>query len=184
MKEEFAWEKFIDGAKDLLKDLPWKISAADLVKENFIHHTAIVEQGVILKGSYFIGPNCFIGAHAYLRGGVYLFGNNSIGPGCEIKSSILFSNANLAHFNFVGDSIIGANVNFEAGSIVANHFNERTDKEITVTIDNQKIRTGVTKFGALVGDGSRIGANAVLSPGTILTKNTVVARLELVNQNV
>jgi hypothetical protein len=62
----------------------------------------------------------------------------------------------------------------EAGSIIANHFNERTNKEIF---------PGVTKFGALVGDGCKIGANAVLSPGTILEKNSVVARAELINQN-
>jgi len=91
-----------------------------------------------------------------------------------LKSVILFPNANLAHFNFIGDSIVGSNVNFEAGSIVANHFNERVDKEIF---------PGVTKFGALIGDNSKIGANAVLSPGTILEKNTVVARQELVNRH-
>ncbi|MDZ7614087.1 MAG: hypothetical protein U5K51_10655 [Flavobacteriaceae bacterium] len=44
------------------------------------------------------------------------------------------------------------------------------------------IQTNTEKFGSLVGDGCKIGANAVLSPGTILSKNTVVKRLELVDQ--
>lgn len=145
-----------------------------------IHSSAKIEEHVILKAPIIIGPNCFIASHAYLRGGVYLIGNNSVGPGCEIKSSIGFPSTNLAHFNFVGDSILGSNVNMEAGSIIANHFNERVDKMISVKMENQEIKTGVEKYGALVGDGCKIGANAVLSPGTILKKLTVVGRLQLV----
>jgi acetyltransferase-like isoleucine patch superfamily enzyme len=173
----FNWTEYIGGAADLFKDDPWNVSVEDFVKEKtqdvFIHPSSVVEEGAILKGPIYVGPNCFIGAHAYLRGGVYLMGNNSIGPGCELKACIIFPNTNLAHFNFVGNSILGSNINMEAGSIIANHFNERTNKDIF---------PGVTKFGALVGDGCKIGANAVLSPGTILAKNTVVARQELVNQ--
>lgn len=147
-----------------------------------IHSSATVEEGVILKGPVIICANVFIGAHAYLRGGVYLSPGVSIGPGCEIKTSILFEMSALAHFNFAGDSIIGAHVNMEAGSIIANHHNDRTDKTIRVRIGKNLIDTDVTKFGALIGDGCRIGANAVLSPGTILEKNIIVRRLELVCQ--
>jgi len=184
----FTWSDYIHGAEDLLKELPWEISFEEFVKRNssddiFIHPTSIVEEGVILKGPIYIGPNCFVGAHAYLRGGVYLVGKNSIGPGCELKSCILFPNTNLAHFNFIGDSIVGSNVNFEAGAIAANHYNERSEKEIVVSIKNQKVKTGSTKFGALIGDGCKIGANAVLSPGTVLEKNTVVDRQALINQD-
>src|SRR4051812_43025533 len=73
-----------------------------------IHKTAIIEMGVTLKGPIIISENCFVGAHAYLRGGVYLGKNVSIGPGCEIKSSFIFAHSALAHFNFVGDSILGS----------------------------------------------------------------------------
>jgi NDP-sugar pyrophosphorylase family protein len=148
-----------------------------------IHKTAIVEQGVIIKGMAVISANCFIGAHAYLRGGIFLGEKVSIGPGCEIKSSVIFDSSALAHFNFVGDSILGSHVNMEAGSIIANHHNDRDDKEIFVTINQKKIKTGITKFGALVGDHVKIGANAVLSPGTVLTPESIVKRLELINQN-
>lgn len=147
-----------------------------------IHTSAIIENNVTLKAPVIIGPECFIANNCYLRGGVFLIGNNSIGPGCEIKSSFIFPNSNLAHFNFVGDSVIGSNVNFEAGSIIANHFNERKDKEISVMINGKKVETKCEKFGALVGDGSKIGANAVLSPGTILNPSSMVRRLELIDQ--
>ncbi len=147
-----------------------------------IHKTAVIEPGVTLKPPVIVGAGCFIGAHAYLRGGVYLANNVSIGPGCEIKSSIICSNSALAHFNFIGDSIIGSHVNFEAGSVTANHYNERMDKTIFVLYHEEIIETESTKFGSLVGDGSKIGANAVLSPGTLLLPNSVVKRLALIEQ--
>lgn len=147
-----------------------------------IHQSATVEKSVVLKAPVIISENCFIGANAYLRGGVFLGKGTTVGTGCEIKTSIILHQSAIAHFNFVGDSLIGSNVNFEAGSIVANHFNERADKQIRVKVNGESIDTGVTKFGALVGDACKIGANAVLTPGTILAKGTVVKRLELVEQ--
>jgi acetyltransferase-like isoleucine patch superfamily enzyme len=73
-------------------------------------------------------------------------------------------------------------VNLEAGAVIANHYNERVHKEISVLVNGQVFSTGVQKFGALIGDGTRIGANAVSSPGTILPPRSVVKRLELVEQ--
>ncbi|MCS3531573.1 hypothetical protein [Chryseobacterium sp. JUb7] len=73
-------------------------------------------------------------------------------------------------------------MNFEAGSICANHFNEREEKNIFVKYNDHIISTDTNKFGSLVGDNSKIGANAVLSPGTILDKKTIVKRLELIEQ--
>jgi UDP-N-acetylglucosamine diphosphorylase / glucose-1-phosphate thymidylyltransferase / UDP-N-acetylgalactosamine diphosphorylase / glucosamine-1-phosphate N-acetyltransferase / galactosamine-1-phosphate N-acetyltransferase len=147
-----------------------------------IHNTATIEQGVVLKAPMIISAHCFIGAHAYVRGGVFLEKSVSVGPGCEIKSSIIGSHSCLAHFNFVGDSIIGGHVNFEAGSITANYHNDQDDKRIRVLHRGTVIDSGVNKFGSLIGDHSKIGANAVLSPGTILPMNSIVARLALVKQ--
>ncbi|KQO30087.1 LpxA family transferase [Flavobacterium sp. Leaf82] len=147
-----------------------------------IHKTATIENNVTIKKPAIIGENCYIGANAYFREGVYLDQSVKIGPGCEIKSSIICSGTAIAHFNYIGNSIIGRNINFEAGSIAANHYNERTNKKISVLYDNQIIETNSDKFGSLVGDNSRIGANAVLSPGTILVKNSIVKRLELIEQ--
>lgn len=195
-----TWREYIQSFDEYLSSLnslePWQLVqqvpseieklisklSSDYTINNgvAIHSSARVEEHVILKAPIIIGPNCFVAAHAYLRGGVYLVGNNSIGPGCEIKSSVLFPFTNLAHFNFVGDSVLGSYVNMEAGSIIANHYNERTDKMISVKVDNREFKTGVEKFGALVGDDCKIGANAVLSPGTILKKATIIGRLQLV----
>jgi NDP-sugar pyrophosphorylase family protein len=147
-----------------------------------IHPTAVIEQNVVLKGPVIIGKNCFIGANAYLRGPIFLDENVSIGAGCEIKQSVIFSSTAVAHFNYVGNSIVGSNVNFEAGSVAANHYNEREDKTISVLHDGKIVNTHSQKFGSLVGDRTRIGANAVLSPGTILPKYSIVKRLELIEQ--
>jgi len=147
-----------------------------------IHKTAIIEKGVTFKDQIIISENCFVGANAYLRGPVYLGKAVKIGPGSEIKQCIIFDYSTVAHLNYIGNSIIGSFVNFEAGSICANHFNERANKLISVLFDNQIIKTDTEKFGSLVGDNSKIGANAVLSPGTILKMNSIVKRLELVDQ--
>lgn len=153
------------------------------VKDNIaIHPTAVIEHNVTIKAPAIIGPGCFIGANAYLRQGVILTEQVSIGTGCELKSSIIGSRTAIAHFNFIGDSLIGAQVNFEAGSHTANHFNERSDKRIFININGDINDSGLLKFGAIVGDHCRIGANAVLSPGTILAPRTIVKRLELVEQ--
>jgi UDP-N-acetylglucosamine diphosphorylase / glucose-1-phosphate thymidylyltransferase / UDP-N-acetylgalactosamine diphosphorylase / glucosamine-1-phosphate N-acetyltransferase / galactosamine-1-phosphate N-acetyltransferase len=131
-----------------------------------IHKTAKIEDHAIIKGPAIISEGCFIGAHAYLRGGVFLGAGVVIGPGCEVKTSIL----------------IGSGVNLEAGAVIANHYNERQEKEIAVMLNGIRTLTGSTKFGALVGDFSKIGANAVLSPGTILPPHSIVKRLALVEQ--
>ena len=147
-----------------------------------IHKSVIVETGAILKPPIIVCAKSFIGAHVYLRGGVYIGESAVIGPGSEIKSSVIGAQTSLAHFNFIGDSIIGSYVNFEAGAITANHHNDKEDKRIFVVVNSKVIDTGVNKFGALVGDHSKIGANAVLSPGTLLPRHTSVGRLQLVNQ--
>jgi NDP-sugar pyrophosphorylase family protein len=142
------------------------------------HCSSTVEAGAVIKGPAIIGANCFIASGALLRGGCFLDQGCIIGPGVELKSSFLFSNTKLAHFNFVGDSILGEDVNLEAGSIIANYRNELSDKTIRIGL----IDTGVSKFGALVGDHARLGANAVLAPGTIIGRGRIVQRLELVDQ--
>jgi len=147
-----------------------------------IHKTTMIEKGVTLKAPVIISEHCKIGANAYFRAGVFLAASVKIGPSSEIKSSIICRESAIAHLNYVGNSLIGSRVNFEAGSIAANHFNERREKEIRVKHNGQIFETGLKKFGALIGDDSKIGANAVLSPGTILAKESVVKRLALIEQ--
>jgi UDP-N-acetylglucosamine diphosphorylase / glucose-1-phosphate thymidylyltransferase / UDP-N-acetylgalactosamine diphosphorylase / glucosamine-1-phosphate N-acetyltransferase / galactosamine-1-phosphate N-acetyltransferase len=83
-----------------------------------------------------------------------------------------------------GDSLLGSDVSLEAGSIICNYRNERTAKEIQVRIGSELQGIGVEKFGALVGDHSRIGANAVIAPGAILLAGTVIRRTQLCDQDI
>jgi bifunctional N-acetylglucosamine-1-phosphate-uridyltransferase/glucosamine-1-phosphate-acetyltransferase GlmU-like protein len=174
---------FISDLDKLIKDKITSLGKDYIIKDNMaIHKTAFIDENVILKAPIIIGDHCFVGANSYLRNGVFLANNVLIGTGCEVKSTLVFGHSAIAHFNFIGDSMIGQHVNFEAGSITANHFNERKDKTIFVKSHGLIINTKIQKFGSLVGDHSKIGANAVLSPGTILDKNSVVKRLELIEQ--
>jgi len=134
-----------------------------IAEEIAVHRSATVESGAVLKGPLVVGANSFIAANAYLRGGVWLADKCIVGPGAEMKSSFAFGGTKLAHFNFVGDSVLGEDVNLEAGSIVCNYRNERSSKEILARLGADLFGTGVEKFGSLIGDGARIGANAVPS---------------------
>lgn len=181
-KNNNPWE-IIHKLKEIIEQHILYLGSDFIINDGIaIHKTAEIEQGVTLKRPVIIGENCRVGANAYFREGVYLDKSVNIGPGCEIKNSIICSETAIAHFNYIGNSIIGKNVNFEAGSIAANHYNERTSKRIFVLFQSKVIDTGMEKFGSLVGDNSKIGANAVLSPGTILEKNSIIKRLELVEQ--
>ena len=191
---------YVSSDSALRLDLPpWEVcaKAAELVESQFAnlsssyriigqgiaaHHTSMIENGAVLKAPCIVGENCFVAAYAYLRGGVWLDKNVTIGPSAEIKSSFIFAGSKAAHLNFIGDSIIGRNVNIEAGAVLANYRNEQDNKEITCFDGRRYIQTGHDKFGSLVGDGCRIGANAVLAPGTILARGAVIRRLALVDQ--
>lgn len=180
---------------------PWELTSlsealvrqllAELVANEFnisgeiaIHKTATVESGAVLKGPLILGPHCFVAAGAYLRGGNWIAERCTFGPGAELKSSFVFSGTKLAHFNFVGDSILGTDVNLEAGSIICNYRNERENKEVLVRLRSGLHHTGCEKFGAVVGDHGRIGANAVLAPGAVLLPRTVVRRASLLDSEV
>lgn len=182
LEDQQPWT-ITDHLKTILETIIAGLGEEYTVTDNIaIHHSAVIEPGVQIKAPAIVGEHCFIGAHAYLREGVYLDKSVKIGPGCEIKSSIICSHSTIAHFNYIGNSIIGRHVNFEAGSVAANHFNERVLKQISVLHEGQLIKTTSEKFGSLVGDHSKIGANAVLSPGTLLAKHSIVKRLELIEQ--
>lgn len=187
-----------DSAFAALIDLaPWAVtSRADAIVRNAIaslsgysvhdgvaiHRRATIEPGAVVKAPAIIGANCFVAASAYLRGGVFLDEDCIVGPACELKSALMLIGSKVAHLSFVGDSIIGAGANIEAGAIIANYRNEREDKRIRILFDGEIIDTGVEKFGALIGDNARIGANAVIAPGALIRPGEIVPRLGLVDQ--
>ena len=181
-KYKMPW-KITEDIKEIIEAIIPKLGTDFNIENGIaIHKSAILEQGITMKSPLIIMDQCRIAANTYFREGVFLDSSVRIGPGSEIKASIIFSNSTIAHLNYIGNCLIGINVNFEAGSIAANHYNERKDKQIRVIFKNMIFETGLEKFGALVGDNSKIGANGVLSPGTILEKNSIVKRLELIEQ--
>lgn len=147
-----------------------------------IHKNAKIEDNVVVKNFIIIEEGAIVKSGSYLREGVYIGKKASVGANCEIKQSIILSKSRIAHLNYVGNSILGEDINLEAGAVLANHFNERQDKEISVLIDGNKVATKITKFGSLLGDGCRVGANSVLNPGTILKANSIVGRLKHIDQ--
>ena len=172
-------EQLGERVRGLIASLP--ADAYRIEHDVAVHRSATVEAGAMLKGPLIIGPRCFVAAGAYLRGGNWLDADCIVGPGAELKTSLMFAGSKLAHFNFVGDSILGGGVNLEAGAIVCNYRNERADKQVFVVLGGALVATGVSKFGALLGDGCRLGANAVVAPGAILAAGTVVGRAKLLD---
>lgn len=132
----------------------------------------VIEEGVYIKGPAIIGKNCLIRHGAYIRENVIIGDNALIGHSVELKNSIVLNDSHIAHFNYIGDSIIGNDVNLSGGAITANF---RLDgNSIKIKDGDEQLETNLTKLGAIVGDGSRIGVNSVLNPGTILAKNSKV----------
>jgi len=183
MPEHPPWRICANVAALVRAEIPTLPASYRVLRDGIaVHETATIEEGAILRPPCIIGATCFIASYAYLRDGVWLGDGVTVGPSVEVKSSFIGPDSSAAHFNFVGNSIVGAGVNLEAGAILANYRNESADKEIVCVIDGAAVRTGCEKFGALIGDGCRMGANAVLAPGTILSRGTVVPRLELIDQ--
>jgi UDP-N-acetylglucosamine diphosphorylase / glucose-1-phosphate thymidylyltransferase / UDP-N-acetylgalactosamine diphosphorylase / glucosamine-1-phosphate N-acetyltransferase / galactosamine-1-phosphate N-acetyltransferase len=132
---------------------------------------AHVDAGALIKGPVLIERNAFIGHGAMVRPNVLVGADCMIGHCSEIKDSILFPRSSAAHFNFVGDSIVGEGVNLGGGTIISNfEFSSNRDQlqEIIISTPSAKIATGRTKLGALVGDGVKTGSNSVLSPGSLV----------------
>jgi UDP-N-acetylglucosamine diphosphorylase / glucose-1-phosphate thymidylyltransferase / UDP-N-acetylgalactosamine diphosphorylase / glucosamine-1-phosphate N-acetyltransferase / galactosamine-1-phosphate N-acetyltransferase len=127
-----------------------------------------IEPGAYIQGPCIIGAHCKIRSGAYIRGGAIIGNHCVIGHGTEIKHSILLDHACAAHFNYVGDSILGNRVNLGAGVKCANY---RFDHHpITVAMQEKKWETGLRKLGAIIGDDAQVGCNCVINPGTLLGK--------------
>ena len=178
------WELTARAAEVVMRVLAIPDTGFEIAGDVARHPSARVEAGAVVKGPAVIGPRCLVAGGAYLRGGVWLDEDCVVGPHAEVKASVLFRGARLAHLNFVGDSILGEDVNLEAGAVIANRRNERDDPRIRIRVGNHVIDTGVETFGALVGDRCRIGANAVVAPGALLAPRSIVPRLGLIDQGV
>jgi NDP-sugar pyrophosphorylase family protein len=138
----------------------------------FVGRGTIVEQGAVLKGPAWIGENCQIRSGCYVRENVVVGNGVVMGNSCEFKNSIIFDEAQVPHFNYVGDSILGHQAHLGAGVILSNV--KLDHREIAVASPDGNIATGLTKFGAIIGDRSEIGCNAVINPGSVLGRDCIV----------
>ncbi|HAV65399.1 MAG TPA: UDP-N-acetylglucosamine diphosphorylase [Verrucomicrobiales bacterium] len=138
----------------------------------FVGEGTVVEDGVMIKGPAIIGRNCQIRHNAYFRENVIVGDNCVVGNSSELKNSVLFNGANVPHFNYVGDSILGHKAHLGAGVVLSNI--KSTKENIWIMIEGQPRDTGLRKFGALVGDFAEIGCNAVLNPGSIIGRNSII----------
>ncbi len=169
----FVWEALLQLKKYLdarLSENPSLEIPEGVYAENpsliFIGKGTRIEKGAYLKGPCWIGENCEIRQGAYVREYVLTGNQCLIGHSTEIKHSILLDGAKAPHFNYVGDSILGSDVNLGAGVKCANFRLDHAP--IAIKIKNERIETGLKKMGAVLGDGVQLGCNSVTNPGTIL----------------
>jgi len=140
-----------------------------------------VEPGAYIIGPAIIGKNCQIRNGAYIRGDVIVGNNCIVGHASELKNCIMLDTAQCPHFAYVGDSILGRRVNLGAGTKLSNvpvlsFKDEKTGKRptIKITIDGKQYDTGLSKFGAVIGDGCQTGCNTVTNPGCLIGPNTLI----------
>ena len=138
----------------------------------FVGHGTVIEQGAVLKGPAWIGEKCHIRSGCYVRENVIVGDNVVMGNSCEFKNSILFDDAQVPHFNYVGDSILGYKAHLGAGVILSNV--KLDHREIHVVANDGNIATGLKKFGAIIGDRTEIGCNAVINPGSVLGRDSII----------
>src|SRR3954462_5538662 len=175
--QKYVW----DALKQISSYLQFRLKPAvlgDLVGKPFISDSVfigegtIVEQGAFLKGPAWIGANCHIRSGCYVRENVIVGDGAVMGNSCEFKNSIIFNEAQVPRFSYVGDSILGYKAHLGAGVILSNvKLNHR---EIAVTAEEGNIATGLTKFGAIVGDRTEVGCNAVINPGSVLGRDCII----------
>ena len=170
--------------KDTVKGMVEKVNSEERIKGD-IDSTAVikgdmvvVEEGAIIEGLAYIAGPAYIASGATIRHGAYIRGGVYIGPGSiaghttEIKDSLLLNTAKAAHFAYLGNSILGNNVNLGAGTKLANL---RLDhKQITIKHQDKKYQTNLKKFGAIFGDGAQTGCNSVTNPGTLFLPNSAI----------
>ena len=182
--------------KELFYDIayPWEVLStlkqriASLVKLGVDGYT-LLSEGVLIgkrvriadtariEAPAILGDGCEVRHGAYIRGSVILGKGCVVGNSSEIKNSVLFDGAQVPHFNYVGDSVLGKGAHLGAGAICSNLRSDK--KNVVIKGENLQIETGLRKLGAIIGDGVEIGCGAVLCPGTVIGKNTSVYPLTL-----
>ena len=132
----------------------------------FIDEGTVIHPNVTIEGPVMIGKNVEIQSGALIRPGSIIGDNCVVGHGSEIKNTIMQNKSKVASLAFAGDTILGKSTRIGSGIILANRRFDQ--KNIVIKINGEKIDSGRDFFGAIVGDSSRIGANAATLPGTMI----------------
>jgi NDP-sugar pyrophosphorylase family protein len=133
---------------------------------------SVVEPGAYIAGPTIIGKNTIVRHGAYIRGNVIIGNHCIVGHTSELKGVILLNGSLTPHFNYVGDSVLGNNVNLGAGTKLSNL--KITKDIVNVKIADEIYDTGLRKFGAILGDRVETGCNSVLNPGTLVGPGSLI----------
>jgi len=138
----------------------------------FVGEGTVIEAGALIRGPVWIGRNCHIGHGATLRGNVIVGDGCIVGHATELKNAVLFNSCEVPHFNYVGDSVLGHRVHLGAGVMLSNYRLIRGN--VNVRTASGRLDSGLAKFGALIGDRTEIGCNAVLNPGAVIGRDCLL----------
>lgn len=178
--KKYPWEVLADIGGFVLKlgqTLPE--SEFDHPQEDiWIHKSVTVAKTATLNGPLIIDKDTEVRPGAFIRGKVIVGKNCVVGNSTELKNVVLFNTVQVPHYNYVGDSILGTHSHMGAGSITSNVKSDKT--LVVVKNGEEKIETGLKKFGAMIGDYVEVGCNSVLNPGTVIGRNTNIYPLSSV----
>ena len=176
----YPWE-VLPKIKDFIITIGESLNKEEYEKigENiWIAKSAKIAKTAYINGPAIIGKNAEVRHCAFIRGNAIVGENSVVGNSTELKNVILFNNVQVPHYNYVGDSILGYKSHMGAGSITSN---VKSDKKLVVVKNkDEKIETGLKKFGAMLGDNVEVGCNSVLNPGTVVCRNTNIYPLSCV----
>ena len=141
-------------------------------REIEIGRGVLVEPGALLKGPLYVGDFSEVRQGAYLRGNCYVGRRCVVGHTTEMKNSVMLDGAKAGHFAYLGDSILGREVNLGAGTKLANL--KLTGQRVRLRIGGELVDTGLRKLGAILGDRVQTGCNSVTNPGTLLGPGSLV----------
>ena len=147
-------------------------------KDIWIAKSALIAPTASITGPCIIGENTEVRHCAFIRGNALVGNDCVVGNSTELKNVVLIGSVQVPHYNYVGDSVLGMRSHMGAGSITSNVKSDKT--LVTVKVGNERIETGLKKFGAVLGDGVEVGCGSVLNPGTVIGRNTNIYPLSSV----
>lgn len=162
--KEYVNKKIVD--KDVKTNKAQVGEFVSITENYFIDEGTKIGANVTIQGPVIIGKNVEIAAGAFIRPYTIIGDGASVGHGSEVKHAIIQNKAKVASLAFVGDSILGKSTRIGSGIILANRRFDQ--KNITVKINGERYDMQSDFFGAVIGDSTRLGANSVTVPGTLI----------------